>query len=209
VQSHSPARHPKIVPHRHVILLVISCPPGKPISRSSVQQTKPFTETLHDNTLKRRLTMRHLKSLALALLLAGLITTPGLAKPHCAGGPCYRDDAMQHIARIKEALSLTPEQEIEIRKILADSRAEMLARREDARANRAAVRTLLAAPSLDEPGLREALRKQSDLQADKLITRHAIQARISQVLTPEQQSTWEGLGKRRLERRERCDKPGT
>lgn len=152
--------------------------------------------------------MRYLKSLALALLLAGVVTTPALAKPRCADGACYRGGAMQHIETMKEALSLTPEQETEIRKILADRKAEKTNRSEEARANRTAVRDLLAAPSLDEPRLREALRKQLDLRADRLIARHATHARINQVLTPEQQSKWQEFRRQRRADHDRRGKPG-
>lgn len=152
--------------------------------------------------------MRHLKPWLLTLLFITLGTASAIADPHIGDGQCRRySGGEQQFERLSKALALTPEQQTEIRAILAESRTDMTARQDEAKANRAAIRSMLAATTLEEPKLRDLLHKQSELQADRIIARQGVRSRIEQILTPEQQAKWDELRQQRQERRERRGKP--
>ena len=153
--------------------------------------------------------MRNLKTMALALLLASLFTTPAYAKHHGGDTSCNQDGCgMKPLEKLEETLDLTAEQQAEIRAILAESRAGMNARGKEVRANRAAIRDTLSAATLDESRLRELLRKQSELQADRMVAQHAVRARIKQALTAQQQAKWEEFRRQRMGHRGGHDTPG-
>lgn len=146
--------------------------------------------------------MRNLKTVALALLLASLITSPAYAKRHGGDTSCNQDRCgMKPLEKLEKTLDLTAEQQAEIR-------AGMAARGKEARANRAAIRNTLSAATLDESRLRELLRKQTELQADRMVAQHAVRARIKQALTAEQQATWDEFRRQRTGHRGGHDTPG-
>lgn len=148
--------------------------------------------------------MRNLKKLAMALLLASLATTPAYAKAHGEASSCNRGDrGTKRLEMLKETLGLTPQQQTEIRAILAENRKGMADRVKEVQENRAAIRGTLAAAALDESRLRELLRRQSELQADRMVEKHARRAKIKQALTVEQQAKWEELSRQRVELRGR------
>jgi Spy/CpxP family protein refolding chaperone len=153
--------------------------------------------------------MRNLKTVALGLLLASLITTPAYAKRHGGDTSCNQDDCgMKPLEKLEKTLDLTAKQQAEIRAILAESRAGMAARGKEVRANRAAIRDTLSAATLDESRLRELLRKQTELQADRMVAQHAVRARIKQALTAKQQATWDEFRRQRTGHRGGHDTPG-
>lgn len=146
--------------------------------------------------------MRSIKTLALVCLLASLATTPAYAKRHGWGSSLDHDSEQSgKVERLSAALDLSPQQRTEIQDIISTSRQSTTALREARGANTRSIRELLTNGVLDEARLRELLREQADLQADRLIAQHATRTRIDQVLTPAQQAKHEDLRQLRLARK--------
>lgn len=146
--------------------------------------------------------MHNLKYLTLTLLLVTLAITPALAKPGQFGKACENDEQQAtRLEHLKERLDLTAKQEAEIKEILAAPKENNEALHEESRVTRGELREIFGADTLDEPRLRQLVRKQSDQRADMMIAKHATRTRINQVLTPEQQEQHETFRQQRQERR--------
>lgn len=143
--------------------------------------------------------MNSLKILTLALLITSLTIAPAFAKRHGCDSQFDHDGKKPRQAeRFKQALDLTPQQETDIQGIRSESRERTATLREATKANREAIRENFGAEALDETRLRELSREQAELRADMMIAKHAMRAKINQVLTPEQQSKHKEF---RMERR--------
>lgn len=144
--------------------------------------------------------MRNLKIFGITLLLMSLAIVPAYAKGHGSDSPFDDgDDKTGRLAQLQQALDLTSQQEADIKKIIFESREETGLLREASQASRNEIRNILGGEVLDEPRLRELVREQAERHANLLVARHATQAKINQILTPEQQEKKEALRQHRLE----------
>jgi Spy/CpxP family protein refolding chaperone len=138
--------------------------------------------------------MEALKILTLALLFISLAMTPTLAKTQAAGpSHDHTGKGTGRFAKIQQSLGLTTQQQNDIQALIAESKQDMVARREATRANREELRALFDAEVLDEARLQQLLQKQAELKAQKIISQHATRTRIRQILTTEQQEKWAEL----------------
>lgn len=143
--------------------------------------------------------MYSLKRLALSLLLISLAIAPAYAKRHGFGDPLDHDGkGPGQIERLKQALDLTHQQEASLKGIHTESKEKTAVMREEAEANREAIKNVFDAEILDEPRLRELTSEQAKLRSDLIIEKHAMREKVNQVLTPEQQTKHEEFRQQRM-----------
>jgi Spy/CpxP family protein refolding chaperone len=137
----------------------------------------------------KEIIMRKTKGLVLSLLLISLTTAPALANRY-AGDSLFKHNSERtgQVEHLIKALDLTSQQETDIKGIISESREETKSLREEAKIKKESIRSILDAEVLDEPRLRELVRKQAELHTDLMVAKHTIRARINQVLTPEQRA---------------------
>ena len=146
--------------------------------------------------------MNNLRFLTLALLITSLAIAPAFAKRHGCDNQFNHDGKRTgQIEQLKQALDLTPQQEVDIQEIRSASREQTASLREATQANREAIRESFGADTLDETRLRELIRAQAELRTDMMIAKHATRSKINQTLTPAQQSKHKEFRQQRMEQR--------
>lgn len=150
--------------------------------------------------------MNKLTLMTLTTLLLSLAATSALAQRHGWENSAEENGRRgRHFEHLQQQLDLTPEQADEIRAILARNETERQTRREQARATRQELDTLLTAGPVNESRLRELVHKQAEQRADRLLSRQATRAAVDQVLTPEQQERHQAMQQQRIEQRSQQD----
>jgi Spy/CpxP family protein refolding chaperone len=137
----------------------------------------------------------------------GLVTAVSAMPP--GGGPgCgqggYRMNADQRfgapgarLERLAARLDMTEAQRAEVRAIFEGSRDEMVALREQMKANRTDIRELMYSGDFDEAAVRRIAAEQGDLKAEMIVLRARQRAEMRAVLTDEQISQLEQMRQRR------------
>mgnify|MGYP001098459421 CR=1 FL=1 len=151
--------------------------------------------------------MHKLKILSVALLLVSLAITPAYAKRNGCGNQCEQGgERIGKIAQLTEKLGLSPQQETDIKEIIAASKEKKELMRQEKKNTRNELREISSADTLDESRLRELVREQAEQQADTMVAMHATRAMVNQILTPQQQEQHEELRQQRQQRSEsrRC-----
>lgn len=146
--------------------------------------------------------MNNLKGLLLAVTVICIAAAPALAKRHGGEGLTgHQGQGTKQMNMLKVALDLSEQQQTEIQQIIAEQQKKAAPLREQVRANREAVREVMVQAALDEGKLQALMQEQSELRTEMMIEKHATQAKVSQVLTPEQQQKHEELRQVRKEHR--------
>lgn len=132
--------------------------------------------------------MNYFKTLILALIVTSLAVIPAYAKRFGQEG-CFEQGGKgeRHLAKVREELELTTQQEEQIQAIIVEQRKASADLRDKVHANREAIRNIFDQDILDESRLQELAQVQAGLQTELMITRHATRAKIDKILTPEQQ----------------------
>lgn len=176
----------------------------KPFAMRCVQVIKTFTLPAATPQPVEEDNMQSIKISIMVLLLVTLMSTAALAMRH---GPAFGHEGKraEHLAQLKEALDLNPDQIAEIDKILAESKEKTKILRAENHRNHLALRDIFATDNIDEEQVKALTGEQAELHANMMREKHSTRARINQLLTPEQQTKHQELRQQRMAKRDRSE----
>lgn len=146
--------------------------------------------------------MKHINRIVLTLAIIALSAAPVFAKPHGGEGALGQGGkGHRNLEMLKLALDLTPQQQEDIQRVVAESRENSSELREKVHANKTALRDVMDENILNESQLEALLQEKTRLHKEMMIERHTTKAKINELLTPQQQSKHQELRQSRMERR--------